>query len=286
MAVEFSLQELKELYLSDEFIKIYDDAFSGFPGSPKYPEILEIDGFPVHFDPNAEMINVSFSGGADSSMLTVLLAKLIQKYKLKTKITPVYMARFTYSKPWLEPMALDVYNYIKNMFPDIIQDIQTGFIPEIFETTDFTFKYEKQYEDFPKEAGLDAIYAGSFGVYMVKKLGASRTYSGTTMNPPPINEDAEIIPFREEEVIMSTNHWVIGPFHINPLGYLRKDFTMAMYEKYDLYDLLKLTRSCEVNLVGLGEDYKYVDGVYPPECGHCFFCLEKKWGIENMGKFL
>jgi hypothetical protein len=60
---------------------------------------------------------------------------------------------------------------------------------------------------------------------------------------------------------------------------------MAQYHNYNQWDLLKLTRSCEADVAEYGEEYRY-NRQYPPECGHCFFCKEKQWGLDNCKGFL
>jgi 7-cyano-7-deazaguanine synthase in queuosine biosynthesis len=58
-------------------------------------------------------------------------------------------------------------------------------------------------------------------------------------------------------------------FHIRPFIDLDKAEIISYYIKYNILDLLDMTYSC-------GFDMKIA-------CGNCYFCLERKWGLEMCG---
>ena len=66
----------------------------------------------------------------------------------------------------------------------------------------------------------------------------------------------------------------------HPFVYTKKDWIIRQYYKHGIEDLLNITRSCEGEFEGL--DYKtYTPGNKVPECGECFWCKERQWGIDN-----
>lgn len=56
--------------------------------------------------------------------------------------------------------------------------------------------------------------------------------------------------------------------HIRPFIDIEKPEIIKLYYKYNIQELMTLTHSCGFSLI--------------QECGECFFCLEKKWGIMNV----
>lgn len=270
------LDYLEKGYTNQGFVKAYEAIWQR-----KYPEILKINGLPIHFDPNAKKILVALSGGADSSMLTYMLCKLIEREKLETKIYCYTMVRFWKEKPWLEPMSTDVYNWLKNKFPNIIMHQHIGFLPPVFETVPLGNLGIKTM--LPPMANCDVLVSVEYQTYLLESKGYEWVYSGTTMNPPLNTTDQP--KFRDEKVIKDNWSWVIDGPSVNPFGLLRKNYTMAQYINYDLDELLQLTRSCEGDAQLFGDEYRH-NGKYPPECGFCFFCEEKHWGLENSKGFL
>jgi len=264
------LDYLETKYLEKTFIAEYEGKWD----LQKYPDVLKINGLPIHFDKNAKKILLALSGGADSSLLLYMLCTLIQRENLKTKIDVYTMVRFWEGKPWLAPMATDVYNYLKKKFPNIIGQQHWGFLPTDLEMVPLK-NLNLTHNEYPSMANCDVLVTAEFQNYLVYTHKYEWVYSGTTMNPPTNHKEAP--EFRNEEVVAGNISWVIHGYNLMPFGLLRKNYTMAQYINYDLGDLLKLTRSCEGDIREFGEDYKF-NRLYPPECGHCFFCEEKQWG--------
>ena len=272
------LDYLEAGYKDEQFIKTYEMIFR------PYPEIHRINGLPVHFDPNAKNLLVSLSGGADSSILTYMLCDYIEKNNYNNKIYCMTLVRFWKEKPWLAPMAEDVYNYLKARFPDIIQEQIWGFLPPEFEDVPLTrLGKEHLFTKLPREANCDVLCTLDFQEYVMYRYNIDLIYTGITMNPPFATDDEPT--FRNEEFMKDNWDWAISGPAINPFGLLRKNYTMAQYHNYDQWDLLKLTRSCEGDIAEFGEENRR-NRQYPPECGHCFFCQEKKWGLDNCNGFL
>ena len=276
------LEQLKKIYDDRKWKKHYEH----FHQKPVPPYTL-VNGLPIHFDPKWKHIGISFSGGADSSLLLYILCKLIQDTNSDCKITPISLVRFHDEKPWLEHMTRDAYNWLKQQFPDIIQEQQIGFIPPFLEVikiaqlndSNLNLKFNA------KLASCDVAVVDSFLHYQVNKFDLEYVYTGNTTNPPIDHEKAP--EFREETVMADNINRVVSVINISPFALINKAWVMAQYENFKLKDtLLPLTRSCESSLSNYNlTDWKKGDP-YPEPCGTCFFCEERKWGWANAGEYL
>lgn len=272
------LDYLEQGYKHKKFVNSYELIFR------KYPEIHHINGLPIHFDPNAKNILISLSGGADSSILAYMLCDYIEKNNYNISVHFMTLVRFWKEKPWLENSGKNVYAYLKKRFPSICKDQHWGFLPPQFEDVPLTnLNKPAIFTKLPEKANCDVLVTIEFQEYLMNKLKIDFLYTGTTMNPPLNTEDQPT--FRNEEYIKNKWEWALSGPCVNPFGLLRKNFTMAQYHNYNLWDLLELTRSCEADVFVFGEEYRH-NGKTPPECGTCFFCKEKQWGLDNCEGFL
>lgn len=275
-------EKLKEKYQDKKFITEYENYHS-----KKYPDIHDVNGLPIHFDSNFKDIGISLSGGADSSLLFYILCKLIEDTGSKCKIHPTTMVRFYNTKPWLTKSAKDVYNYMKERFPDIVQDHDWSFIPpdlEIVKMKKLGLKHLNKM--YPTDLMFcDVLCTVEYQDFFIKQKKLQYIYSGTTMNPP---ENFDKAPqFRNDHVLEQDGiKNVVHGTTLNPFALLTKDWIMAQYENFELNDLLDLTRSCEADTTVLGEMWLHIEDEQPPACGYCFFCNERQWGIDNSEKFL
>ena len=87
------------------------------------------DGLNIPFNPDWEKIAVNVSGGADSCLLTSLLCRHIEANNLKCKIDIITHQRVWTVRPWAGPISLDVYNALKEKWPNIINKRLTNYIP-------------------------------------------------------------------------------------------------------------------------------------------------------------
>lgn len=60
-------------------------------------------------------------------------------------------------------------------------------------------------------------------------------------------------------------------FHLRPFMSMHKGEILSLFREHDVLDMLPLTHSCGVTPYGT------------PECGACYFCLEKAWGLTQAG---
>jgi 7-cyano-7-deazaguanine synthase in queuosine biosynthesis len=275
-------EELKKQYTDEAFKNRYESYHNKV-----YPNIHDVNGLPFHFDAGFKRIGLSLSGGADSSLLFYILCKLIEETNSECKILPTTMVRFFDTKPWLEKPAKDVYAWMKEQFPDIIEEHNWGFIPPYLEVVKIKkLGLAHLNKNFPADLMFtDVLCTISYHEYLIKTKKLDYIYSGTTMNPP---EDFENAPqFRNQAVTdIDGISNVVNANSINPFSLITKDWIMAQYENYNLHELLELTRSCEADTKLLGEMWLTVDDVQPPACGTCFFCKERQWGIDNSKKYL
>ena len=273
---------LKEKYSDEEFITNYEN----YHGK-KYPDLHDVNGLPIHFDSNFKEIGISLSGGADSSLLFYILCDLAEKTGSKVKINATTMVRFYDTKPWLEKPAKDVFNWMKQRFPNTVGEQDWGFIPPDLEIVKMkklglrhlnqTYATDLMY--------CDVLSTVTYHDYLIKRKKWNFIYSGTTMNPP--ENFANAPEFRTVEVLEQHDiDHVVNATVINPFALVQKDWVMAQYKNFGLQDLLDLTRSCEADTKVLGEMWMHIEDEQPPACGYCFFCKERQWGTDNMDKFL
>lgn len=273
------LKHLDNLYKNKKEIAKYELLYRR-----KYPDLIYINGLPIHFDSSFDKILISLSGGADSAILAYMLLDYIKTNKIATKVHFFSAVRFWNSKPWLERNAQEVASYLKEKFGDIIAEHHWGFVPTELEDV-YVSQLNKPFLEkiYPKYSKCDTICVNEYEHFLMKKHKIDFMYTGTTMNPPLNTEDQP--KFRDEELIKDNIEWVLSLNNCNPFGLVRKSFTMAQYKNYDLDDLLSLTRSCEADIVKLGNMW-IKNGLMPPVCGDCFFCQERQWGIDNSEGFL
>jgi hypothetical protein len=275
----------------DDLKKLYDDRkwqrwYSSFHNK-KVPPYTIVNGLPVHFDPKWKRIGISFSGGADSSLLLYILCKLIKDTNSNCKIYPISLIRFHNEKPWLEHMARDVYSWIDAQYPNILQEQQWGFIPPFLETVKIAqLNVPELNKKFNADlASCDVAVVDSFIHYQVNKLKLEYVYTGNTTNPPIDHEKSPA--FRQPEVMANNLNRVLSVVHISPFALINKAWIMAQYKNFSLIEtLLPLTRSCEHSLSEYGLDNWLLGDKYPEPCGECFFCKEREWGWKNAGEYI
>jgi len=271
-----------------------------------------IDGALFPFDKNLKSIAVNLSGGADSALGTAILCTLIKKYNTNTKITVITNIRGWQYRPWQAPIALDVYNKLNEMFPEIQFDRLVNFIPPELETSEI---------GEIKQLGStgDKVITSSFNNYAKYTNNLEKVYAFVTNNPTdeemPHNKkllDRYWSKEKVDEYFEHSQHQIGNAcvqisgdhYHITPWILLKKDFVMAQYIKNDWIDLLDTTRSCEgdVRLVDRKKDnweYTFVDykeykhkvtrlttcaeNIKDPNNG-CYWCAERTWAWNKVKK--
>lgn len=234
------------------------------------------------FNPAWKSIAVNLSGGADSACLTSILATLIEKHGYNCKIHIISHVRVWQTRPWGAPISLDVYNKLKQRWPDIIGDRLVNFIPTELEES-------AAGPDLVNGRSGDRIIVGAFNQYAQHTYNFDAVFNGVTLNPQSLEtdirpHDRNRLPDFENDIFEPIDTKKGQTYR--PFEFVEKDFIMACYLRHGWQDLLSITRSCEGDSAvdsDLFVDYtEYKHGVTPlAECGECFWCKERKWALDR-----
>ena len=247
-----------------------------------YKNIYDIDDVFIVLDSDWKKIAVSVSGGADSALLLFLLSSLIDKNNLSIEINVITNIRMWKSRPWQRKNSLDVFNYIKDRFPNIrfirhenfiAPDLEYGNIGRTIKDLNGNLK------------SGDQISVISHAEYVCFTNNINAWFAGITRNPSEIENgmDDRNFDFPGHINDLITVKDTIHACH--PFRYVTKKWIMYQYRKQELNDLLNITRSCEGDNnsypdIFKGLDYKsYKETDTVPECGKCFWCRERNWGL-------
>jgi len=242
------------------------------------------DGLNIPFNPDWEKIAVNVSGGADSCLLTSLLCRHIEANNLKCKIDVITHQRVWTVRPWAGPVSLDVYNSLKEKWPNIINKRLTNYIPPELEHSTLG--------NLVGDRSGDQIIVQSFNEFQAAENDYNCIFNATTKNPSMETPTEDRMRNRDfvavglkEYLFLGTNFWQSMPFIAT-----EKDWVVKQYKDLELMDLYNKTRSCEGDgrFGGslIGKDYwwyKYRD-VEVETCGKCFWCVERKWA-EDQNEF-
>ncbi len=244
-----------------------------------------INGVAIPLNPNWNKVAINLSGGADSAMLTYLLATIIQEKNYKCKIDVITYKRCWKTRPWQGDVSLNVYNWLKNRFPNIIDNRETTYIPPELE--------HGVVGNIVGDRSPDQVLISSFNSYLAFYNKYNAVYNATTQNPTVdfdikdrmcnrdnVTHDLKTLAYIKHEGIS----WCLEPLRL-----IEKDWIVQQYKNYDIMDFFNVTRSCEgdyknENLLGI--DYTYYsiakDSIELKECGLCFWCVERKWALERL----
>jgi len=107
-----------------------------------------------------------------------------------------------------------------------------------------------------------------------------------TDRPVEVRERA---PKREDrDLIISTE----DQFLCHPFRFVDKSWIVAQYFYYGIEDLFNLTRSCEGDVTHkkiaptIPNYQSYKPEMDVPECGTCFWCLERNWALSQLDQTL
>ena len=247
----------------------------------------EFDELTVLFNPKWKSIAVNLSGGADSACLTSILATLIEKHGYDCKIHIISHIRVWQTRPWGAPISLDVYNKLKERWPNIIGDRLVNFIPTELEES-------VSGPDLINGRSGDRIVVGAFNQYSHYAYDFDAIFNGVTLNPQSIETDVRPhdrnnIPDFENDTFNPMNTDKGKTYY--PFKYVEKDFIMACYLRHNWIDLLNITRSCEGDstmdpkMFVDYRNYKHKETELP-ECGKCFWCIEREWAMTRAKKLI
>lgn len=217
----------------------------------------------IIYDTEWKNVGISASGGVDSSLTLYLLATEFKEQNLKIKIQPISYK--IYHKPSQEPYLNNIINKIRNLT---------------------NYEYIKNYElkrlDPIESLGKnkdDSIRKHNLQAMKDYKLDA--WYVADTLNPPleirsKWGNDNQRSKWRDEakESALLIN----DVYFIKPVVNLNKADIISAYKKLHITDsLLDKTVSCDESYEGL----EILNSTLP--CGQCWWCNERRWGLESNG---
>lgn len=249
---------------------------------------FDVNGVFIPFNPSHKKIGIMFSAGTDSTILFYILCQLIEQEKLDIKVFPITVIKqWAKNKRWLFDSKMKVYEFIKNKFPNIVGEIQLGYLPLSIERTPIqnlalSFSERTIFRPYVGTGRADLYYFREYKTFVAEYLNLQAIYDGTTTNPvgvklpeTPEFRNIEHTNLKEIDQIISfnekSNYDIITPFN-----FIEKNWTVAQFENFDLEELKKMTRSCLEKDVG------------DEGCGgkSCFPCSERIWANNNKNIFL
>ena len=232
--------------------KYIDILYSKYEGEEVFLQMQKYDD-EYYEDKTVETIGIWMSGGADSSMLTYLLAKQIKENNLNIKIQPLSVRRGRPNNPI----------YAGNVIDFIEEDLDIRMKDHIVYYPDKNDEYQREIKEF-WDRDDENFSSGLFQIL----------YSGITCNPP---KDDKTIPMNKERTrdedaerpLISENGI---RYYINPFFNINKKGLAKLYKEHGVLDtLFPKTFSCE----GTIEDTK----THTQHCGKCWWCQERFWAF-------
>jgi len=253
-------------------------------------QFFKFNGLEIPFSPLWKKVAINLSGGADSACLTYLLCQIIQNNNFDCKIDVITHVRCWTTRTWQQPISMDVYNKLKNMFPNIIGNRHENFItPELEHGVSGNVFRDLVYTDLMRSGDQVSVYG--FNEYCFYKHNISAIFNATTHNPentdfPKKMQNREKT--AEEGELRDLIIEKQGTFICHPFRFVDKSFVIAQYYLNNIVDLLNATRSCEGDIANsvikqVVKSHKdYTPGMKVPECNTCFWCLERKWAFSKL----
>jgi hypothetical protein len=237
-------------------------------------ETHNVDGLPIPVNPKWKKVVINLSGGADSAILAFLVCKIIEENNYDCQVDVLSYIRMWKTRPWQYSIAENVYNWLKNRFPEIIGERHTMYMPPELELS--------AAGPINGRAG-DVVIGVSYSRYLQFQNKYDAIYNATTKNPTGLEHSRRVLardtPKYEIDTLASAdeNGWFLTPFRLT-----EKDWIIKQYANNNVLDLLNTTRSCEQEWDDLTYE-NYVEGQFVPECGECFWCEERNWGKQKAG---
>jgi len=239
----------------------------------------------IPFDEKWQRIGINLSGGADSALLTYLLCTIIQRNNLNTKVDVITYQRCWETRPWQGYISLQVFDKLKDMFPYIIENRYTTYIPPEIE-------HGVIGASINGKSG-DQIIVGSYNKFAAWEYNLDAVYNATSKNPDDLREDRMTNRDKDAEDGVITDLWFysgkVKSTFVHPFRFVKKDWIVAQYHIHNILDLYNTTRSCEGDINHMenikeacGHFKDYNAGMYIPECKQCWWCEERDWADKQV----
>jgi len=243
----------------------------------------------IPFDKNWQRIGVNLSGGADSALLTFLLCKIINENSLKTKIDVITYQRCWTTRPWQGYISIQVYNFLKNMYPNIIENRHTTYIPPEIE-------HGVAGPILNGRSG-DQIIVGSFNKFAAWNYNFDAVFNATSKNPDDSRDDRMKNRDGDAKDGNISDLWFYNrnteTVFAHPFRFVKKDWIVAQYHLHNILDLYHLTRSCEGDInhhdvikQACSDFTDYKEGMHIPECKQCWWCNEREWADSRVTEII
>ncbi len=225
------------------------------------------DSESVTFDiPDEGAIGCFMSGGADSSLMCFILADLIVKHGLKTRIYPITAEML--ARPYNLRCGYDVVNKVS---------LLTGFKFELH-LCYILPNHVRNVSDEEKVL-IHSSYTRAYG----RCFELQTIYNGLTANPPVSAVPDTTLAKRQtcrDDINWRRDQQKIKGLTV-PFIHVDKKGIGALYEKFNLLKtLLPLTRSCEAELAETSYFTKDCFDVRP-KGQECWWCLERAYGFDQ-----
>ena len=243
----------------------------------------------VPIDASWKRIGINLSGGADSALLCYILCQSIKQNNLDTKIDVITYQRCWETRPWQGFISLQVYNWLKQKFPSIIENRYTTYIPPEIE--------HGVIGNIVNGRSGDQIIVGSFNKFAAWQYNLDAVYNATSQNPNDLredrmtNRDADAKDGNITDVLMYSPK--VNATFLHPFKFVKKDWIVAQYHILGILDLYKTTRSCEgdINHHDIIKDTcsnfkKCTNGMTIPECNQCWWCEERHWADSRVPEMI
>jgi hypothetical protein len=257
----------------------------------KLPGVLKttFSGLDVMFDPEWKRIGVNLSGGADSCLLTYLLCKIIKDNKLETKVDVITYQRCWETRPWQGYVSEEVFNQLYFLFPDIIGNRHTTFIPPELE--------HGVIGPIVDGRSGDQIIVGSFNKFAAWNYKLDAVFNATSKNPDDSRDDRMQNRDKDAEDGKTLDLWFKHPklnvVFAHPFRFVKKDWIVAQYHLQNILFLYNTTRSCEGDInqhdivkQACDSFINYEYGMEIPECGQCWWCEERAWADNRVPEMI
>jgi hypothetical protein len=237
----------------------------------------DIDGVSIPFNPEWKNVAISLSGGADSALLAYLICDLAKDQDVTVHI--VNHIRMWKTRPWQQHDADTVYNWLFQRFYHTTFKRHTNFIAPDIEYGNIGPNLTDEYG---KKVSGDNIQIRSYSEFICNKHNIDAYYNAVTRNPRQAMfngmHERDVEPTEDNRHLEYMIH--MGRVASHPFRFVDKAWVLKQYNRLEIIDLFKTTRSCEGEFSDI--DYKtYKPGQYVPTCEECFWCKEREWAIEQ-----
>ena len=253
----------------------------------------------VSINTRAENVGIFLSGGLDSAVILCLIAKTFAENSITAEIQPATVRRGN-PTDIREYDRVDIYPYVEKIIAYVRQRFPTVVIHD-------TIKEEANYWWVSKHNGLGNISSYThqqeiLSSFLQWKFARPELviendskgledllyceYNGVTKNPPadcgvPASEethrdsyDDKYMPGYATALSRGSDNFVA---EYEPIRNADKRITMWLANDLGiLEDLLPITRSCEGGPIETEN--------FTKECMQCWWCLERKWALDNYNK--